>query len=164
LVFVVSVVDFPLGRGTIGDACFQCAGAVKSGAGEVDMVVDVGAIKSGKPAAAMEKIRAVTAAAAGAPVKVILETGLLSEPQIVEACAAAAAAGAAYVKTSTGFGPRGASLRDVEIMRAAVGETMGIKAAGGIRDRETCLKMVAAGADRIGTSAGPACVLELPKS
>jgi deoxyribose-phosphate aldolase len=155
-IIVVSVIDFPLGGGT--DAASQCRRVVDFGADEIDMVVDVRALLRGDLASASKAVRAVVEAAAGRPVKVILETGVLSTEQIVAGCVAAEEGGAAFVKTSTGFGPRGASEQDVVLMRAAVGDRLGVKASGGIGDKERALSLVRCGADLIGTSRGPACV------
>ena len=123
------------------------------------MVVNLGALLAGEDDMVRDDIAAVVdataqASASSAFVKVILETGYLEEADIVRGCRLAVEAGAAYVKTSTGFGPRGASVSDVEIMRATVGPDIGVKAAGGIRDLDAALAMLTAGADRIGTSAG----------
>lgn len=156
---VCTVVGFPLGYATTGTKTAEAAQLVIAGAREVDMVVHVGALLEGDTdyvrhdiAAVVEAVR--EASVGSALVKVILETGFLHERDIIAGCTAAQAAGADFVKTSTGFGPRGASLDDVRIMRETVGDTMGVKAAGGIRDLETALAMLDAGADRLGTSAG----------
>jgi deoxyribose-phosphate aldolase len=156
-VLVVSVLDFPLAGGTERTAAAECARVVEAGADEVDMVVDVRAVLQGRLVAARDAVARVVEAAGEHPVKVILETGALSAEQIVDACAASQAGGAAFVKTCTGFGPRGASVEDVRIMRAAVGERLGVKASGGIRTADDARAMVAAGADVLGTSSGPAC-------
>ncbi len=155
---VVSVIDFPLSGGGGIDAAEQCRGVVDRGADEVDMVVDIRALRRGDVVAARDKIRGVVDAAAGRAVKVILETGHLDEQQIVAGCVAAQAGGASFVKTSTGFGPRGASEQDIVIMRAVVGESMGVKASGGISERDWALRLVELGADVIGTSKGPICI------
>jgi len=128
---------------------------VAQGADEIDMVIPVGAAKAGDFEAVYEDVKAVREAAPKARLKVILETGLLSEEEIRGAAQAAALrAGADCLKTSTGFGPRGASLEDVRLLRAIAGEKAGVKASGGIRDRETAWAMIEAGATRIGTSSG----------
>lgn len=155
---VVTVLDFPLAQGGAAGAEAECRRAVEAGADEVDMVIDVRALKAGKLAAAAAGVRRVVKAAGRRPVKVILETALLTPGQIAQGAAVAEAGGAAYVKTSTGFSTRGASEEDVRILRAAVGDRLGIKASGGIRDRAAAERMIAAGADLIGTSNGPACV------
>jgi len=132
---------------------------VIAGAREIDMVIHIGALLEGDSEYVRRDIAAVVdavgqASVGSALVKVILETGFLDEPHIIAGCAVAKAAGADFVKTSTGFGPRGASVEDVRIMRSAVGDAMGVKAAGGIRDLAAALAMLEAGADRLGTSAG----------
>lgn len=118
------------------------------------MVLSVGDVKSGNDAYVEQDIRAVVEAAAGRTVKVIIETCLLTDEEKERSCRLAAAAGARFVKTSTGFSSGGASIHDVALMRRAVGEKMGVKASGGIRTRQEALAMIAAGATRIGTSAG----------
>jgi deoxyribose-phosphate aldolase len=156
-VLVVTVLDFPLAGGTAAEAAAECARVLAAGADEVDMVVDVRALLQGDLAAARDGVARVVAAAGTHPVKVILETGALAPAQIIDGCAAAEAGGAAFVKTATGFGPRGASVEDIRIMRASVGERLGVKASGGIRTRDDAERMVAAGADVLGTSSGPVC-------
>jgi deoxyribose-phosphate aldolase len=156
-VLVVTVLDFPLAGGTPTEAATECARVLEAGADEVDMVVDVRALLQGELAAARDGVARVVAAAGSHPVKVILETGALDPLQIVDGCAAAEAGGASFVKTSTGFGPRGASVDDIRTMRACVGDRLGVKASGGIRTRDDAEQMVAAGADVLGTSSGPAC-------
>ena len=154
-VLVVTVLDFPLAGG--GAAEIECRRAVEAGADEVDMVVDLRALRSGRVVAAAKGVQRVVRAAGGLPVKVILETGLLTPEQIAAGAAVAEIGGASFAKTSTGYGPRGASAEDVRILRAVLGDRLGIKASGGIRDRAAAEAMVAAGADLIGTSNGPAC-------
>ena len=133
--------------------------AIANGADEVDMVINVGALKSGDYDLCARDIKAVVEAASGqALVKVIIETCLLSDDAKRKACLLAKNAGADFVKTSTGFGKGGATVEDVTLMRQVVGAAMGVKAAGGIRDRATAEKMIAAGANRLGTSAGVAIV------
>jgi deoxyribose-phosphate aldolase len=154
-VLVVTVLDFPLAGGGAAEA--ECRRAVEAGADEVDMVVDLRALRSGDLVAAARGVRRVVAAAKGRPVKVILETGLLTPEQVAAGAAVAEIGGAAFAKTSTGYGPRGASVEDIRILRTALGDRLGIKASGGIRDRAAAEAMVAAGADLIGTSNGPAC-------
>jgi deoxyribose-phosphate aldolase len=155
---VCSVCGFPLGYSNTETKADEAGLLVGLGCREVDMVMNVAALLEGETSLVEDDIRAVVDATAGssdeAIVKVILETGYLDDGQIVRACEAAVAAGADYVKTSTGFGPRGASVHDVEVMRAAVGPEIGVKAAGGIRDLDTALAMLEAGADRLGASAG----------
>jgi len=155
-VLVVTVLDFPLAGGD-GAAEAECRRAVEAGADEVDMVVDLRALRSGRLVAAARGVQRVVKAARGRPVKVILETGLLTPEQIAAGAAVAEIGGASFAKTSTGYGPRGASVEDIRILRAILGDRLGIKASGGIRDRAAAEAMVAAGADLIGTSNGPAC-------
>ena len=157
-VLIVSVVDFPLCGATPKGAVHLAQSAIAHGANEIDMVLDVSSLKAGRPGDAFDRIALMTDACGRIPVKVILETAYLTETEIVTACAISKAAGAAFVKTSTGFATRGASLRDIEIMKTAVGDTMRIKASGGIKDAVFANALVAAGADVIGTSAGMACV------
>jgi deoxyribose-phosphate aldolase len=159
-VLVVTVLDFPLSSGTRPVAVEECRRVIAAGADEVDMVVDVRALKQGNPAAARDHVALVVEAAGAHAVKVILETGALDPELIIDGCAAAEAGGAAFVKTATGFGPRGASLEDIRLMRAAVGQRLGVKASGGIRTADDARQMVAAGADVLGTSSGPACAAE----
>jgi len=155
---VSAVVGFPLGATTAAVKAFEAGEAVDGGADEIDMVIHVGALKSGAVDYIHDEIAAVVKAARGRPVKVILETGLLTDDEKIAACRAAKKAGAHYVKTSTGFGPGGATAADVRLMRDAVGPGVGIKASGGIRTREAALEMISAGATRIGTSSGVAII------
>lgn len=155
---VITVVGFPLGLSTSASKAFETAEAVAQGAREIDMVLRVDALQQGDEATVVADVRAVVAAAAGCAVKVILETGFLSAEEIGRACNLCVDAGARFVKTSTGFGPRGASVEDVRLMRAAVGHAVGIKASGGIRTREQAMALLAAGANRLGTSSGVAIV------
>ena len=149
------VVGFPLGAMLTEAKACETRLAVEAGAEEIDMVIDIGAAKEGDFDAVQEDIAAVAAAAhPRAILKVIIETCLLNEEEKMKACLAAKAAGADFVKTSTGFSKGGATVEDVALMRRTVGEEMGVKASGGIRDRETALAMVEAGASRIGASAG----------
>lgn len=154
----IAVVGFPLGAATSNAKAFEAKEAVRAGAGEIDMVINIGALKSKDYAVVLRDIEAVVEAARPAPVKVILETGGLTDEEKVEGCVLSKAAGAAFVKTSTGFGPGGATVKDIELMRRVVGAEMGVKASGGVRSREDWEKMVAAGADRIGASASVAIV------
>ncbi len=154
-VLVVTVLNFPFG-GSLGEVVErECGCAIEDGADEVDMVVDVRALSRGDLGAVRDGVAHIVNAASGRPVKVILETGYFSARQIVLGSIAVQAGGALFVKTSTGFGPRGASVEDVIAMRAAVGNGIGIKASGGIRQRVFAQKLVDAGADLIGTSSGP---------
>lgn len=151
---VCSVVGFPLGAMMTEAKAFEAECAVSNGAHEIDMVMNIGAMKAGDEELVEEDIAAVVEASNGKPVKVILETGFLTEGEITAACQLAEGAGAAFVKTSTGFGPRGASIEDVEIMNDAIGGRLGIKAAGGIHTYDEAKAMVDAGATRIGASRG----------
>ncbi|MFI7581387.1 deoxyribose-phosphate aldolase [Kocuria kalidii] len=152
------VVGFPLGASATEVKAFEAATAVAAGADEIDMVIDIAAARAGERGRVEADVRAVAEAAhrGGARLKAIIETCLLSDEQKVLACEAAVAAGADYVKTSTGFSTAGATVEDVRLMRAAVGPGVGVKASGGIRTREDALAMVEAGASRIGASNGPA--------
>lgn len=146
------VVGFPLGAMATGAKALEAALAVRDGAQEVDMVMNIGAAKAGNWDAVQSDIAAVVLAAAPAIVKVILETCLLTDDEKVQACLAAKAAGAAFVKTSTGFSTGGATPEDIALMRKTVGDALGVKASGGVRTREQALAMIAAGASRIGCS------------
>ena len=159
---VCSVVGFPLGATTSDTKHFETRRAIFDGACEIDMVINVGALKSGDLRLAERDIEAVTGPCreSGAVSKVIIEAALLTDDEKVTACTLAKAAGADFVKTSTGFGPGGATAHDVALMRRVVGEDMGVKAAGGVRDLESLKAMVAAGATRIGASAGVRIVQE----
>lgn len=148
------VVGFPLGAMTAAAKAFEAKQAVADGAQEIDMVIHTGALKDGEDACVLEEIRAVVKAAGGALVKVILETCLLTDAEIVRACRLAVAGGAQFVKTSTGFSTGGASAEHVALMRRTVGPDVGVKASGGIRTRADALRMIEAGANRIGASAG----------
>ncbi len=153
---VVTVVGFPLGAMASEAKAFETDYAVRHGADEIDMVLAIGAAKTDDWDYVREDIRKVVEAAKGRPVKVILETGLLTEEEKRRACQIAAEAGAAYVKTSTGFGHGGAAESDILLMKEAVQGRCLVKASGGIRDLAAAKAMVAAGADRIGTSCGAA--------
>ena len=155
---VSAVVGFPLGAATAAVKAFEAGEAAANGADEIDMVIHVGALKSGAVDYIREEIAAVVKAARGRTVKVILETGLLTDDETIAACRAATKAGAHYVKTSSWFGLGGATSADVRLMRNAVGPGMGITASGGIRTREAALEMISAGATRIGTSSGVAII------
>jgi deoxyribose-phosphate aldolase len=149
-----TVIGFPLGAGAFETKAQEAKLAAGRGAGELDMVMNIGALKSGHKDAVAEDIRQVVAAAGGAAVKVIIEACYLTEPEKALACELAMAAGAHYVKTSTGFGTGGATVSDVRLMRSVVGSKLGIKAAGGIGSLAEAVAMLEAGADRIGASAG----------
>lgn len=153
---VCSVIGFPLGATTPEVKAYEAQRAIADGAQEVDMVINIGALKSRNYQLVERDIAAVVqiAHAHNALVKVIIESALLTEEEKIKACELAKAAGANYVKTSTGFGPGGATVADVKLMRRIVGPEMGVKAAGGIRTAETAREMIAAGATRLGASAG----------
>jgi deoxyribose-phosphate aldolase len=153
-----TVIGFPLGAATTAVKAFETRDAVANGAGELDMVLAVGRIKAGDTTYAQDDIAAVVEAANGAPVKVIIETALLSEEEKVAACTLAVRARAAFVKTCTGFAGSGATAEDIRLMRRVVGPDVGVKASGGIRTREDALRMIQAGANRLGTSAAVAIV------
>lgn len=164
-VLPIAVVGFPLGAMCTDAKADETRRAVSLGAREIDMVLAIGALKDGDHVAVETDIRAVVEAATSrVPVKAILETAYLSRDEIVTACRLAKRAGAAFVKTSTGFAtptsgrPTGATSEAVSLMRVTVGPTMGVKASGGIRSREDALRMIAAGANRIGASSSVAIV------
>lgn len=157
---VCTVIGFPLGANTKTVKAFEAKEAVDNGADEVDMVLNIGALKSGDDAMVLEDMKAVREAAQDAVVKVILETCLLTDDEKKKACALAKEAGLDFVKTSTGFSTAGATVEDVKLMRDAVGDTMGVKASGGIRDTKTAEAMIAAGASRIGASKSIAIIGE----
>jgi deoxyribose-phosphate aldolase len=154
-VLVCSVVGFPLGAMTSTAKGFETRCAVKDGAREIDMVINIGRLKSGDYGYVEEDIRAVRAECPeGTILKVIIETALLSDSEKVRACEIAVAAGADFVKTSTGFSLHGATVADVALMRKTVGPSVGVKAAGGVRSLEDAAAMIEAGATRLGTSSG----------
>ncbi|WP_285766981.1 deoxyribose-phosphate aldolase [Peribacillus sp. SI8-4] len=154
---VCTVIGFPLGGTTTAVKAIETENAIQNGAGEVDMVLAIGLLKSGEYAEVEADIKAVVKAAnAKALVKVIIETSLLTEKEKVRACELSLRAGADFVKTSTGFSTGGATVEDVALMRKSVGEKAGIKAPGGIRDLKDLIVMADAGATRIGASSGVA--------
>lgn len=155
---VCCVVGFPLGAMSIAAKAFEAKHAIEDGATEIDMVINVGALKDKKDSFVEEDIRAVKEACGDKHLKVIIETCLLTEEEKVRACKLAVKAGADFVKTSTGFSTAGATAEDVALMRKTVGDNVGVKAAGGIRDYQTAMKMIEAGANRLGCSAGIAIV------
>jgi deoxyribose-phosphate aldolase len=159
---VCSVVGFPLGATTADVKGYETRRVIFDGAREVDMVINVGALKSGDFRVVERDIESVTSPSreCGVLSKVIIEAALLTDDEKVTACTLAKAAGADYVKTSTGFGPGGATASDVALMRRIVGAEMGVKAAGGVRDLEGVKAMIAAGATRVGASAGVKIVKE----
>lgn len=149
---VCTVVGFPLGQMATEAKAAETAIAVRDGADEIDMVINVGALKDGLYDVVRDDIREVKKACSGALLKVIIETCLLTDEEKVKACELAKEAGADFVKTSTGFSTGGAKEEDVALMRRTVGSEMGVKASGGIRDKETAMAMEKAGASRLGTS------------
>lgn len=152
---IAAVVGFPLGACTTSSKAFETEEACRDGAGEIDMVINVGALKSKDFDFVREDIKAVVDAAAkyDAVVKVIIETCLLTDEEKVKACQLSEEAGAAFVKTSTGFSTGGATKEDVALMKSTVGDRLQVKASGGIRDYKTAAEMIEAGADRLGASA-----------
>lgn len=159
---VATVVGFPLGNTLPAVKAFEARCALEAGATALDMVLHLGLLRGGEEAAVLEDLVGVVATAheASAGVKVILETSFLTDEEKERGCRLAERAGAAFVKTSTGFGPAGASVEDVRLLRACVGERLGVKAAGGIRDWPTAKAMFAAGATRLGCSASVAILRE----
>jgi len=155
---VCSVVGFPLGAMLTSGKAFETKEVVRLGAHEVDMVMNVGALRDERYDFVQSDIEAVVSAAGDAHVKVILETGLLIDDQKRKACQICVDAGADFVKTSTGFGPMGATPHDVKLMREVVGKKTGVKAAGGIGNLKDAIRVIEAGADRLGASAGIAIV------
>lgn len=151
---VCTVIGFPLGANTSAVKAFETKDAIANGADEIDMVMNIGALKGKNYDLVRNDVKAVVEAANGTLVKVILETCLLTEDEIKKACELCVEAKADYVKTSTGFSTRGATIEDVQIMKAAVQGKAKVKAAGGVRTHEDMVKIIEAGADRIGTSAG----------
>jgi deoxyribose-phosphate aldolase len=162
---VCTVVGFPLGATLSSVKAFEAEQAIRLGATEIDMVINMGALKSGKEDLVRADIRAVAdpCHASNALLKVIIETALLTNEEKARACRLAQEAGADFVKTSTGFGPGGATVEDVALMRGSVGPDLGVKAAGGIRSLSNALAMIKAGATRIGASSGIQIVQEAQK-
>jgi deoxyribose-phosphate aldolase len=154
----IAVVGFPLGACSTSAKTFEAKEAIQQGAREIDMVIQIGALKSQDYATVLYDIQQVVEASHPYPVKVILETSSLTDDQKIIGCALAQAAGAAFVKTSTGFGAGGATVEDVALMRRIVAPHIGVKASGGIRTYEDAIKMIAAGANRIGASASVSIV------
>ena len=152
-VMVCTVIGFPLGATTSETKAFETSQAIRNGADEIDMVINVGALKSKDYALVEKDIRDVVTACNGTTLKVILETSLLNEEDKIKGCEISKRAGATFVKTSTGFGGGGATEVDIALMRRVVGPDMGVKASGAVRDQETAIKMLRAGATRIGASA-----------
>ena len=160
---VCAVIGFPFGTSKSEIKAFEALVAVEDGAVELDMVLNIGAMKSSKDSLVKRDISGVVESADGMTVKVILETALLTDQEIIQACKLSKEAEADYVKTSTGIGYSGANAHDVALMRETVGQDMGVKASGGIRNLKTAVEMIDAGASKIGTSTGPAIMNELLK-
>ncbi len=157
-VLPIAVVGFPLGAGLPSAKAFEAREAIRCGAREIDMVINIGALKAKDYNTVLCDIQKVVEASRPYPVKVIIETSQLEQDEKVIACALSKAAGAAFVKTSTGFSGGGATAEDVALMRRVVGDEVGVKASGGVRSTEDALKMIQAGANRIGASASVAIV------
>lgn len=151
---VCTVIGFPLGANTSATKAYETLDAIANGADEIDMVINIGALKDGNDDVVYNDIRSVVEAAKGKTVKVILETCLLTTEEIVKACQLCMQAKADFVKTSTGFSTSGATVEAVKLMKATVQEKLQVKAAGGIRSYDDMIKMIQSGASRIGTSAG----------
>jgi len=162
-VIVCSVIGFPFGTHPPQIKAAETREVIRLGAQEIDMVIQVGALKEGRNSEVVEDIRVVVEAASGFPVKVILETCHLTEEEKIRGCKLAMEAGASFVKTSTGFGSAGATVEDVRLMRKVTGKDFGLKAAGGIRTLEDALKMIEAGANRLGLSGSVAIIREMEK-
>lgn len=156
----VSVVGFPLGASRSNVKAYETKVAIEDGAREIDTVMNLGAFRSGDEKTVLNDVQAVVNAAEGYPVKVILESALLSGDEIVRACKICVDGGAKFVKTSTGFGPGGATVEAVKLMRQTVGPDIGVKASGGIATYEHALAMIEAGANRIGASASVSIISE----
>jgi deoxyribose-phosphate aldolase len=161
-VMVCAVVGFPLGAMAPNAKAYEARDAVRAGAKEIDMVINIGALKSRDYETVFEDICRVVKSAAPAGVKVILEMSALGQDEKIIGCALSKLAGAAFVKTSTGFGKGGATVEDLELMRRIVGSELGVKASGGVRTAEDALKIAQAGANRIGASASVAIVTAVP--
>lgn len=155
-----TVIGFPLGANTSAVKAFEAEKAVEDGADELDMVINIGALKAGDEQTVKEDIEAVVQAGQGKLVKVIIETALLTDEEKVRACELAVEAGADFVKTCTGFSGGAANVHDIALMRKTVGPDIGVKASGGVRTKEDALALIEAGATRIGTSSGKAIIAE----
>ena len=156
----IAVIGFPLGAMSTAAKVFETKQAIKDGAREIDMVINIGWLKAGETKKTLEDIRSIVKACRKKPLKVILETAKLNEAEKIQACKLSKKAGAAFVKTCTGFGGGGATVEDIRLMRATVGPKMGVKASGGIRSRADALQLIEAGATRLGTSGGVQIVSE----
>jgi deoxyribose-phosphate aldolase len=155
---VAAVVGFPLGATDTDAKRYETELAIDLGAQEIDLVINIGRLKDGDDRMVFRELRDVVESADGVPVKVIVETGLLTRDEKIRACSLVVESGAKFIKTSTGFGPSGATVEDVRLFREHGGEQLGIKASGGIRDTALALALLEAGATRLGTSAGIAIV------
>lgn len=161
---IATVIGFPLGANTKEVKAFEAKNAIENGADEVDMVINIAALKNGEYEVVRDDISAVVEAAKGkALVKVIIETSLLNDEEKIKVCELAKEAGADFVKTSTGFSTAGATSEDVKLMKDTVGAEIGVKASGGIRDLDTAIEMINAGANRIGASSGVKIAQKLKK-
>jgi len=160
---VATVVGFPLGATDSDTKRFETEAAIDNDAQEIDVVINIGRLKGGDDKYILRELRDVVEAAAERPVKVIIETCLLTNAEKIRACRIVLEAGAQFVKTSTGFSTGGATIADVKLLREIVGEKFGVKAAGGIRDTATALAMIEAGATRLGTSSGVAIVRSMSR-
>ncbi|OOF76812.1 deoxyribose-phosphate aldolase [Rodentibacter caecimuris] len=161
---ICTVIGFPLGANTTAVKVFETEDAIANGATEVDMVINVGWIKSGKWDSVQDEIKQILNVCNGTALKVILENCLLTKEEIVKACEICRDLNVAFVKTSTGFSKSGATVEDVKLMRQTVGDKIGVKASGGVRDTQTAVAMIEAGATRIGASAGIAIIKGLTDS
>jgi deoxyribose-phosphate aldolase len=161
---VIAVAGFPLGAGPADAKRYEVEVAIDDGAHEMDVVLNVGKLRDGENSYVLRELRDVVEAADDRPVKVILETPLLSEEEKIRACGLAVESGAKFVNTSTGFSRNGANIQDVALLRRTVGPHFGVKAAGGIRNFATALAMIAAGANRLGTSTGASILDEFEKA
>lgn len=157
---VGAVIGFPHGTGTTTVKIMEAMEALRNGAEDLDIVLNLGMLRSGKPDLAEIDVKNVIAMTRGAVHKVIIESGALSPAELQEACRIAVRSGAAFVKTSTGYGPRGVTTEDVRAIRSIIGATCSVKASGGVRDLAAVKALIEAGADRIGTSSGPEIMKE----
>ena len=155
---VVSVAGFPLGNASVSAKCFEAAAALKNGASEIDAVLNIGRLKQGDHRYVEGELKELVRACEGHPIKVIIETCLLTREEKVRACGLIVESGAAFVKTSTGFSSSGATVEDIALLRRCMDDRGGVKASGGIRDTKTAFEMIRAGADRLGTSSSVAIV------
>lgn len=154
----IAVVGFPLGAASTSSKAFEAKEAVQAGAQEIDMVMNIGALKNRDYILVASDIMKVVEASKPNPVKVILETGMLTDEEKIIGCVLSKISGAAFVKTSTGFGPGGATVNDIKLMRRIVGADMSVKASGGIKTYKDAISMIEAGANRLGTSSGVSIV------